>query len=416
MTASLIVRQHRPEIPVGDSHYHALIRASDGRVYFALSSHQADRHAQLMVFDPVAQRVRPVVDFGRALGENGLGAIAQGKIHVKPVELDGWLYGATHVGYYDRSRGRALPGRVSGRAPYPGGHFFAYRLETGEVRSLGRARGGEGILAMAMDPRRRRLFGLTWPSGRLLQHELGTPGVVVDHGPGCGDAETGQGELEQVCRAMVVDPRDGRVYWSRENGTIMMFDPERGHLTSTGCRLTSRIGGDAWRGVLWHPGHQAFWGTLARTATVFRFDPKASSVQSWDPPVPQDGPVDRVGRPAARASQGLVLSPGQDRLYTLVRFWSRGRLLRNWWSRVHLLSVDPADGRIVDHGPLRCPDGRHVENADSLELGVACLYAVGRLGPPLWERILHRLEQARGRDPDAYPGRNGLVELPVPTA
>lgn len=209
-----------PRQPIlGDSHYQCLVRTRDGAIQYAMSSHDADADAQWLAFDPVADAAATVLDVGRALGEDAGAGIAQGKVHVRPVEdADGLLHAATHVGFYRRRRGLARPGRIPGRSPFGGGHFFALDPRDAAVVSIARAPLEEGIIAMAMDVARRRLFGLTWPSGRLLQVDLAdAPGApraarMIDHGPVCGRAETGTGAREPVCRTFAVDPRDGRAW------------------------------------------------------------------------------------------------------------------------------------------------------------------------------------------------------------
>ena len=193
------------------------------------------------------------LDIGRALGEDATAAIAHGKIHVCPVEdEDGVLYAATHIGFYRRRRGLAEPGRVVGRLPFGGGHFIAIDPRDGTVTSIARAPSEEGVIAMSMDVERRRLFGLTWPSGRLLQVDLARSGPpraarLLDYGPVCGRAEVGPGPREPVCRTLAVDPRDGRVWWSRRSGECAFLDPDPGRSGTSGVRLGERRGGEPTR-------------------------------------------------------------------------------------------------------------------------------------------------------------------------
>ena len=56
--------------------------------------------------------------------------------------------------------------------PYPGGHFLAYDIATGKFENLAIAPRHEGIITFAMDTRRKRLFGLTWPTGRLIRYDV----------------------------------------------------------------------------------------------------------------------------------------------------------------------------------------------------------------------------------------------------
>src|ERR1017187_9947069 len=150
-------------IPSGfeDSHdsYNAVSTASNGNIYYVLSSDKPDLAAQMFVYDPAANKSRRVGDLNQASGEADLHAIAQGKSHVSFVEANGKLYFATHIGFYTIIDGMEKPGiPPQGMKPYPGGHFLAYDMATGKYQSLGVAPGNEGIITFAMDTHRKRLY------------------------------------------------------------------------------------------------------------------------------------------------------------------------------------------------------------------------------------------------------------------
>ena len=91
------------------------------------------------------------------------------------------------------------------------------------MRNLARLPDGGGLITFAADFPRQRLFGLTWPKAWLA---VATPGADGEGGewgvqyfdyPGRGDGEAthpSKGSYRPVCRAMAVDPRSGRVYWT----------------------------------------------------------------------------------------------------------------------------------------------------------------------------------------------------------
>src|ERR1039458_10201091 len=167
-------------IPSGfeDSHdsYNAVSTASNGNIYYVLSSDKPDLAAQMFVYDPAMNKSRRVGDLNQASGEADLHAIAQGKSHVSFVEANGKLYFATHIGFYTIIKGMEKPGiPPKGMKPYPGGHFLAYDIASGKYENLATAPRHEGIIAFQMDTRRGRLYGLTWPTGRLLRYDLADP-------------------------------------------------------------------------------------------------------------------------------------------------------------------------------------------------------------------------------------------------
>ena len=80
--------------------YNGISCASDGRIYYVLSSEKVDLAAQMYSYDPTNSAVKHLGDLTEACGEKDSKAIAQGKSHVSFAESDGKLYFATHIGYY----------------------------------------------------------------------------------------------------------------------------------------------------------------------------------------------------------------------------------------------------------------------------------------------------------------------------
>lgn len=60
----------------------------------------------------------------------------------------------------------------NGKNLYPGGHFLAYDLATGEFEDLAIAPEGEGILTMTIDRERGHLYGITWPLGYFIHYDI----------------------------------------------------------------------------------------------------------------------------------------------------------------------------------------------------------------------------------------------------
>ena len=125
-TKRLLARTWNSGFDLAHDSYNSISAASDGRIYYVLSSEMVATGAMLFSFDPVAQRVETLADLTEACGEKGLKAIPQGKSHVNFVESDGQLYFATHIGYYSIVDGMETMGvPPAGYKPYPGGHLLA---------------------------------------------------------------------------------------------------------------------------------------------------------------------------------------------------------------------------------------------------------------------------------------------------
>lgn len=112
-----------------DAHdtYNAVSTASDGKIYYVLSSAAYDKGGQIYKYDPLNDKVTFLGDLTDICGEKGKMTISQGKSHVDFYERDGKLYFATHVGYYEMIDGmERLPVNApEGYQLYTGGIFSA---------------------------------------------------------------------------------------------------------------------------------------------------------------------------------------------------------------------------------------------------------------------------------------------------
>ena len=69
--------------------YNGMGAASDGRIYYVLSSERHDTAGQMYVFDPSTEKITHLGDLTEASGEKDKRVIAQGKSHVNFVESNG---------------------------------------------------------------------------------------------------------------------------------------------------------------------------------------------------------------------------------------------------------------------------------------------------------------------------------------
>ncbi len=213
-----------------DAHdtYNAISPASDGKIYYVLSSTRYDVGGQFYCYDPQTDKTEFIADLSEALGEKAEKYIAQGKSHVEFYEHDNKLYFATHIGYYQMIDGaEQLPVTApEGYKLYPGGHFLYYDMKTKELHSLGIAPEGEGIITMTMDKGRGHLYGLTWPKGLFIDYDLNAKSLKnLGHVTKAGETQLGTDNFRVICRSMFVDPRDGNVYYSTADGDIYSYNP-----------------------------------------------------------------------------------------------------------------------------------------------------------------------------------------------
>lgn len=277
--------------------YNAISAASNGKIYYVLSSTHHDVGGQMYCYDPKTDSIKFIADLSEALGEKDKKFISQGKSHVEFFEHDNKLYFATHAGYYEMIDGsEQMPAKApEGFQLYPGGHFLYYDLKTGEIKSLALAPEGDGILTMTMDKERGHLYGLTWPKGLLLDYDLKT-NQLKNVGPitKAGETKLGTDDFRVICRSIFVDPRDGNVYYSTGDGDIFSYNPAKAapeKVEGVDLRL-DYFGkydpkdpgsmGYNWRKIYWYAPENKAYGVHGNSGYLFTFDPKEKKVEIVD--------------------------------------------------------------------------------------------------------------------------------------
>lgn len=282
----IVAKTFHSGFALGHDSYNAMGTASDGRIYYVLSSESLDQGAKMFVFDPKTQGIRECGDLTAACGEKGLRCIPQGKSHVNFVEARGKLYFATHVGVYSIVEGKETVGvPPAGYSRYPGGHILAYDLKTEQFADFGAAPGHEGILAFALDTRRERAFALTWPSGVFYRVNLLSKDQK-SFGKQCAEGEDGTGaRYRTVCRSIVVDLDDGSAYFTTSEGDILRYSAPTDTVTKVagedmrkdyfGLYDPASPGhmGYNWRQTFWRPQDRRIYGVHGNSGYLFCFDP-----------------------------------------------------------------------------------------------------------------------------------------------
>ena len=370
--AFLTCTLHPSHFSNSDSNFDSLSIASDGCLYYTLCSHDVDTHGRIYRYDPKSgANPKLLGDLGEIVGEAGQKSIPQGKSHSQYFEHEGKLYLATHYGYYKPSSNKEEPAETPpGYRPYPGGHFLAYDMASGELEELGKAMAGEGIITMAMDARRGRLYGLTWPRGHFIYYDL-AEGRMRDLGPVSRGGEIGDGEeYFCLCRTLGVYPEDGSVYFTNPDGEIKRYRYEDDAVESIGVSLKLDVFGHwdphtpghqgyNWRKVLWHAERERFYAVHGRSGFLFSFDPKTGAVEVIERITADE--LRRSGRfePFRYGYLSLALGPDGDTIYYLTAACDHqaddGRTVPEV---LHLVTYRLSTDEYADHGALRLQDGR----------------------------------------------------------
>jgi hypothetical protein len=389
----LVARTFNSGFELSHETYNGISAASDGRIYYVLCSESIDTGAQMYSYDPATDKIKHLGDLTEASGEKGAKTIVQGKSHVPFFESNGKLYFATHVGYYTVKGGRELMGvPPPGYKPYPGGHFLAYDLATGKFEDLAKGPEEQGILTMTMDPKRGRLYGITWPNGYFLRYDLASKnlknlGAISEE----GEAGTGP-TYRTLCRSMVVNPDDGAVYFTTSEGDIHRYRYDRDAIEKvqednlrkdyfgTYDHTSPGHMGYNWRQAVWYAPEKAIYAVHGNSGYLFRFDPAASRVDV----------IERItAQPSRRSGMfdkfyygylGFGLGPDNRTLHYLTGgviykngrpliARSEGKVGSRGEENLHLVTYDIPAGTYKDHGPIFFENGQRPAYVNSIAVG-----------------------------------------------
>ncbi len=387
---------HAYDSGFADAHdtYNGMSVASDGKVYYVLSSERFDVGGRMFSMDPATGKIEPLGDLTEACGEKDLKAISQGKSHVTFQEMDGKLYFATHIGYYTIRDGMETAGDPPpGYKPYPGGHFLSYDMSSRKFENLAIAPRGEGILAMTMDKPRGRLYGLTWPTGYLLRYDLASK-ELKDLGPVSGEGEKGKGPAYRtLCRSLIIDPEDGTLYLTKSEGTILRYLPEKGVVEAVpGVDLVKDYFGSYdpsspghmgynWRQTVWYATGKAVYGVHGNSGYLFRFTPGTSNLEVLERITSIPSKLSGMYDQFSYGYLGFTLGPDGHTIHYLTGgpVYEEGKRVEGKKSTakgeskgtedLHLVTYDIADGRYADHGAIFLENGQRPSYVNSIAVG-----------------------------------------------
>jgi hypothetical protein len=381
--------------PEAHDTYNALSLASDGLLYYILSSDQMDIAGQMFRFDPESQEIKFLGDLNEICGESDKKSIAQGKSHVLFYEYQKKLYFSTHVGYYQLIDGMdRLPEQApNGYDLYPGGHILSYDLETETFEDLALIPKGEGVVTMTTDTQRGNIFGITWPTGHFFCYQIETKQLtILDKISGNGEAGTPHQDFRSLCRSLLVDPDTGHCYYTTIEGDIFFVDPSNMRvekLANVHLRLdyfgkyepkAPGTMGYHWRQIFWYEAEKVAYGVHGNSGYLFKFDPKNQTIEI----------VERITSLASKKSGffdqfsygylGFTLGPDGKTIYYLTGgpIYENGKRVEGSASiakgaakgleNLHLVSFEIPTSTYCDHGAVFYMNGDRPIYVNSIAL------------------------------------------------
>lgn len=395
--------------------YNALSVASDGNVYYAISTEVFNVGVQMYRYNPVTDTIAHLADLTKIVGEENSNAVVQGKVHVNFHELNGKLYFSTHLGFYDTTaEGREIAGTPpAGVGPYPGGHFLSYDLKTEAFEDFGIPVRGEGLIAVALDTRRGLLYGLTWPSGLLVAYNLASK-AVTSLGPTSLGGEAGDGPTYRaLCRSLALDLETGDVYLTTSDGSVVRacggvlstLPPDvsfnRQVLGTYDLTVPGELGYN-WRQTIVHEDSRTVFGVHGRTGMGLRFEIAAPSLEFLNRltslPTRKSGAFD-VPR---HGYLSFGLGPDGDTIFYLTGAHISLEATEKEQENVHLITYHISTAVYVDHGAIGLDTGGAPADVNSIAVAEdGLVYA------------LSRIEENGGTRYDLIRFNSGLYSIPI---
>jgi hypothetical protein len=406
-TEKLIAKTFDSGFELAHDSYNAITVASDGRVYYVLSSDKHDVAGRMYSYDPRTNSIRLLGDLTEICGEKGKNFIAQGKSHVEFFERKGKLYFSTHVGYYELIDGmdRLPVNAPEGYQLYSGGHILAYDMKTGAFEDLAILPGGEGAVSMTMDVERGNVFCISWPLGNFIAYNVDTR-EMKEFGATAGRGEGGTPgkDFRSLCRSLFVDPRSGTVHFSTAAGDIYTYTPGQSRLNKLeevnlridyfGKYSPEQPGsmGYNWRKICWHDEDEVAYGVHGNSGYLFKFDPAAQRIEL----------IERITSSLSRKSGmfdqfsygylGFQLGPDNETVYYLTGgpIYINGKRLggldeigkgaAKGLENLHLVTYHIPSGTYNDHGPIFYENGDRPLYVNSIAVAAdGAVYTLARI-------------------------------------
>lgn len=352
------ITSFKSNYPFLSGQWEGITCASDGKIYFFVSSHAKEHSAHMFSYDPGKGQLELIADLGEIIEEAEEATVTHGKVHSEIHEDNGTLYFTTHWAHHAKDVG------------YSGGHFLSYNIKTKEFRDYGVGLKGHGLITMTYDPKYKLCYALT-----CKYPDLEPPVQLIVMNPQDGRI-TNKGTVQtakETCRVMFVDD-NGEMYWSTPPGTVGRYNPATAELTFLKQHLPVNPDNadmqkdyrkistqDMWRWIVWDKQNKMAYGLITYNIHLFSFDPAKEKFRD----IGYFGAADRSTRETVL---GYALIPGETLYY-----------MASGKDNSHLIAYDIKAGKITDHGPVKTGD-KNIIYCGSLAAGKdGKLYLVARV-------------------------------------
>ena len=341
--------------PFLDGQWEGIVCASDGNVYFSISSHAKEHHAQVFRYNQDLDKIQHLADLGHVCGETLIESAPQDKIHSQMFEEGGVIYSGTCEGHSYKD------------LPYKGGYWLEINKKTGNVRSLAKTITGDGLICVGYDRTNKLLYGHTNRLGRLTVFD---PATLQEKD--LGFPWEGSGAQWPRGLTLMIAP-DGRVYGARPPGcSFWEYDPKTGAIRTLDVKLPLPedvvTGGEkvaeAYRNsaahiTLWNEHDKCFYFIRSFDGALCRLYPpeegrkaRAEVIRVLRPDIPR-----RYGNRHAACTLAIHNRTVYYTPYT------------GWGGEAHLVSYHLDTKAFTHHGPMIVEGNRRVNECQSMDVG-----------------------------------------------
>jgi hypothetical protein len=203
---------------------------------------------------------------------------------------------------------------------------------------------------------------------------------------------------------MVVDPRDGAVYFTASTGDIFSYninapalriveevDMRKDYFGSYDPASAGHMGYN-WRRIVWYAPENVAYGVHGNSGYLFRFDPRKPDIEVVEritsEPSKRSGMFDQF----SYGYLGFDLGPNGQTLYYLTggpiyidgkRLKGKDRIAMGaakGLENLHLITYDIPTANYIDHGPVFYKDGQRPLYVNSIAIGKdGAVYTLARI-------------------------------------
>lgn len=347
--------------PMHDVIYSAAT-APDGRIYLGLSAEMSSPgvHAQLIRYDPAADRFEDIADLGKIVKEPA-GSLRHphSKLHTAICfGKDGKVYAVSHMtappageDFYHFWHVYNDPARC-----FPGGRLIIYDPATGRVEDFGIVSPKGGCRWLTYNPEMEELYLTTFLTSHFIVVKLRT-GEVKDMG------RISQYDFMGPCYSAA-----GFVFTTDCYGHILRYDPRKETIT----KLPLKIPSPPWRNsdgngvfqLIQGPDKVKLYGASLLGQSVFEYDPTVGPhgrIRDYG----TLGGEDRLDEYAVDCPLPRSMAMGNDgKIYAVSRKYCGGV------PGTHIFTVDIATGEKKDYGQVSVPGLSHIGVCVAMTVGL----------------------------------------------